>query len=173
MTQVAVTLTLDDASAARVVALWDALAAGGIAHGMESLGYVPHMTILFWPEADPVQAAAGLRGVAAVAPAELVIGTLGVAPGAAGTLWLSVVTSAALLALHRCLAGAIAAPIHPHYQDSAWMPHVTLAMNLAPEAMPSAVARIAARFTPFTARAAAIEALSFPPAQVFARESLM
>jgi hypothetical protein len=169
---VAITLTLDDASASRVVALWDALAASGIAHGMDRLGYVPHVTILVWPEGDPVQATPHLPSAAAVAPAELVIGTIGVAPGAAGTLWLSVVTTDALLALHGRLAGAVAAPIHPHYQQGAWMPHVTLAINLAPESLPAAVTCIAEHFAPFVARPTAIEALSLWPATVLARESL-
>jgi 2'-5' RNA ligase len=136
---------------------------------MPRLGYVPHLTMLVWPDGDGQPIAACLSEAAAMAPREITIGTLGIAPGESGVLWLGVVTTAPLLALHAHLAAMVDAGIHPHYRPGAWMPHVTLVMAVPAARLAAAVECVAQRFAPFTASIRTIEVARFPPVQIIAR----
>ncbi len=85
----AVTLRLDDAATATVVAMWRALAEGGVDDDCLRLGYPPHVTLAVWPEEAPVgplAAAVDLFGAAwGALPA--VLAGFGVFPGAPAAVW--------------------------------------------------------------------------------------
>lgn len=168
----AVTLTLDAAGTARVSAMWDALATEGHSASMPRLGYVPHLTLLVWPDEAADAIAGQLPAVASLVPPQITMATLGVAPGDPAVLWLGVVATQPLLALHAALAERIGHAPHPHYRIGAWMPHITLADDLAPARIGAAIACLAGLATADHARIAAIEAVSFPPVAVLGRHAL-
>jgi 2'-5' RNA ligase len=166
----AITLTLDRDSSDHVRALWRALADAGLSASMPQLAYVAHVTLVVCPNAAAEMLASDLPALAAIAPPTVAAGTFGAAP--AGVLWLGVVTTEALLALHARAAALGAGEVHPHYRTGAWMPHITLATDIAAGRMGEALERVVRGFVPFTARLASIEAVTFPPVRVLARQPL-
>src|SRR3954451_22660067 len=117
----AATLVLDEAGAAPVRAMWQALAAAGLARDALELGYPPHLTLAVWEAAPEAAALAALAaGWAALA---LRRAGFGVFPG--GGLWLAPVVTSELLARHAALHAALPGlASHPHYAPGAWVPHV-------------------------------------------------
>ena len=160
-----ITLTFGADVAQRIEATWQALAQAGHGESMPRLGYVPHLTLAVWPEADPP----GLAAVAHLVPPWITLAGLGIFPGESAVLWLGVVATPELLALHRAVLNAVPAPPHPHYAAGAWMPHVTLAIGLPAGTLPAATAVAAGRYAPMLAAVATIEAVTFPPVAVTAR----
>lgn len=169
----AITLTFDAAATARIASLWDALAAAGHSTSMQRLGYVPHLTLLVWPDAAADALAGQVRALARLVPPQISIATLGVVPGERDLLWLGVVPTQPLLALHAALADCIDQVPHPHYRIGAWMPHITLADDLAPARIGAAIACVDCLATVAHARIAAIEVVSFPPVAVLGRHALI
>jgi len=174
----AVTLTFDAAGAARVCAMWDALAQSGHSNSMLRLGYVPHLTLLVWPDEaaldETAETIAGhLPALARLVPPQITMATLGVVPGEPAVLWLGVVATQPLLALHAALAERIGQPPHPHYRIGAWIPHITLADDLAPARIGAAIACVEGLATASHAHIGAIEAVSFPPVAVLGRHALI
>lgn len=169
----AITLTFDAAGAARVCAMWDALAQAGHSNSMLRLGYVPHLTLLVLPD-EAADAIAGLLpAVAGLVSPQITIATLGLVPGDPAVLWLGVVATQPLLALHAALAERIGHPPHPHYRIGAWIPHITLADDLAPAGIGAAIACVEGLATASHAHIGAIEAVSFPPVAVLGRRALV
>ncbi len=135
MMPLAVTLRLDDAAAAPILAMWRALAEGGVDDGCLRLGYPPHVTLAVWPEEAPVEplAAAVGRFGAEWGALPVALAGFGVFPGAPAVLWAAPVVTGALLARHAALVAAVPdTPCHPHYQPGRWMLHVTLGQTDAP-----------------------------------------
>lgn len=164
----AITLTLDHESSGHVRALWQVLADAGISTSMSALGYVPHVTVAVWSEGVADLSAPELSALVAIAPRTLAVGTFGAA--APGVLWLGVVTTKALLALHARAAAAHGGPLHHHYRQGAWVPHITLATDVPEGRMGEALDRVMRGLVPFVARVAAIEAVTFPPVRVAASQ---
>lgn len=168
----AITLTFDAAATARIASLWDALERSGHSASMRRLGYVPHLTLLVWPDEMAESLATRLPAIAGLVPPRITLATLGVVPTDPAVLWLGVVATAPLLALHAALADRVDRAPYPHYRIGAWMPHITLADDLAPARIGPAIACLAGLDTIGTAQIAAIEAVSFPPVRVVARHAI-
>jgi 2'-5' RNA ligase len=86
----AVTLRLDDAAAAAVVAMWRALAEGGVDDDCLRLGYPPHVTLAVWPDGAPagtLLAAAVERFGAEWGALPATLAGFGVFPGAPAVVW--------------------------------------------------------------------------------------
>jgi 2'-5' RNA ligase len=160
----AVTLCLDAASAARVEAMWRALAEAGADDALR-LGYRPHLTLAVLPEEGAVEAAGDAMRQAARAWGALpvVLASLGIFPGPAPVLFAAPVPSPALLDRHRALCGLLPAGIDPHYRPGAWVPHVTLARDVAGRLLD--IAR-AAWDGPVAGRLDRVELVRFPPVAV-------
>ena len=128
----AVTLRLDDAAAARVEAMWRALAVQAGDDDALRLGYVPHVTFAVLPDTAPAGAVedAVFRVAEAWDELPLVLAGLGVFPGTPPVIWAAPVVTEHLLARHGALHDATTSfPVHPHYRPGAWVPHVTLSQQ--------------------------------------------
>ncbi|HEY0419112.1 MAG TPA: 2'-5' RNA ligase family protein [Acetobacteraceae bacterium] len=167
----AVTLRLDDASAARIQALTETLADRGFAGGPSV--YPPHVTLgLYGDEADAEALAASVATLGASwRPLRVHLAAIGIFPGSPCTLWLLPVTTSALLVRHAQLVGRHTA--HPHYASGAWVPHVTLLQRLAgPEEAGAALAASAALWQPHAALLDRVELVRFHPVEIVASCSL-
>ena len=160
----AITLLLDDEAAARITRLNDALDRAGLAGPAARSDAPPHVTLGVYSNGADADA---LRNTAATLgrswrPLPVGFSSLGVFPGMPGVLFVApVVTSALLvrhaqlLARHRC---------DGHFASGAWVPHITLAQDLAgPEAPGRALAVAAAMRQPFTATLDRLALFQFPP----------
>jgi 2'-5' RNA ligase len=169
----AVTLCLDAAGAAAIRRLWDALATAGIGD-VPALGYVPHVTLGIWPDTSDV---AALRGGAARVAARraapwVTFSALGVFPGNPAVLFAAPVVTGTLLRWHADLLDGLAPP-HPHYRPDAWMPHVTLAEELAGHAAAAAALALAApHWAPFRCRLDRVDLVHFRPVDVLWSQAL-
>ena len=126
-------LALDPASAAVVRQAWQELDDAGIGY-VARLGVRPHVSRGIWESLDHGRAEAELRRFAgATSEIGLTFASMGLFPGVA--VFLAPTVTVALLELH-------AADFHRrfaqlgqgawgHYQPGIWVPHCTLATNLA------------------------------------------
>jgi len=161
----ALTLRLDDATAARLDAL--RLAArdpGDPPHH----GYPAHLTLAVLPDGLVAEAEAALqRATAGWQPMPLRIEGLAVFPGPMSVLWAAPVVTSELLRCQAALCTALAGlPLDPHYLPCAWVPHVTLREGgTAPVA--EALGRALTLWDgPIAGRLDRVELVNFHPAQV-------
>jgi 2'-5' RNA ligase len=130
----AITLRLDATTAATVEAMWQALASRQLSDEALSSGYKPHLTLaVFADSGNAERLLAAARACAEHWP-ELptTFASLGWFPGRPSTLFLAPIVTPALLERHTALLALLAEePIDPHYQCSQFVPHVTLASDLA------------------------------------------
>ena len=157
-------LRFDEATEAAVLAVWQALAAGGASDDMLRLGYPPHLTLATLDIEPPLAVVeAALDGVGA--------GGFAVRLGGVKRfpetpiVWLAVDGGPVLADLHRQLSGRLSeALVREHYRVGQWAPHVTLqtkgdaaiAMRIAQAAWPAVV----------EARVERLELVQFPPIAV-------
>jgi 2'-5' RNA ligase len=169
----AITLKLDAAAAAPVVAMWETLAARGVSDDAIALGYPPHLTLAVFPNsADPSRLLAVTRAWADERqPLTITLASLGLFPGSPGALFLAPVVTAALIEMHAGLLTSLAGePVDPHYQRGQWMPHVTLARDLTDPA--AAIAALNPLSLPISAMLDAAEIVHFRPVQILASHHL-
>lgn len=162
----AVTLGLDPQSAVRVRALWDALARDGLSDDAVLLGYDPHLTLAIHDDAAAPDALIGAvrRATTGWGRMTLTCAALAVFPANPATLWIAPTVTAQLLHRHSALCAALpGATLHAHYRPGTWMPHITLADDLATECIGMAMAAAAPLFQPFTASLERIEIVRFRP----------
>ncbi len=169
----AVTLRLDADAAGAVAGMWAALAAAGVSDDAIRLGYPAHVTLAVLPdgarEGRLLAAAARLAGV--WRPLRVDLAALGLFPGTPAVLFLAPVPSPDLLARHAALLDALAGePVHAHYGAGAWLPHVTLAGDLADPA--AALAALAPVPLPIAAVLDTLEVVRFRPPHVLASHPL-
>ena len=157
-------LRFDDATEAAVLAVWQALAEGGVSDDMLRLGYPPHLTLATLDEEPPLAVVeAALDGLAA----DGCVVRIGGAKRFPETsiVWLAVDGGEALAELHQRLAERLPeALVREHYRVGRWVPHVTLqtqgdavaAIRIAEAAWPTAV----------LARTVHLELVQFPPVAV-------
>ena len=163
----AITLRLDAEAASFIEALWRALASRGISDEALRLGYPPHLTLAVYPDsADRGRLIAAARGVATHWRAlPITLASLGVFPGTPATLFLAPVVTPALLALHaELLSSLVGELVDAHYQLGHWVPHVTLASDLANPA--TAIAALDPAGFPIVGVLDTMEAVRFRPVQV-------
>src|SRR5688572_15202755 len=85
-----------------------------------------------------------VRGASAI---RIRLASIGIFPGAESTLFLAPVYNAALFDLHRRFYDELSASGvlgWEYYRPGAWVPHVTLALNITPAALAQAAAIVAA-----------------------------
>ncbi len=160
----AVTLRLDPAGSARVAAMRTAMV------------HPPHITLaVFGDDIDGAALADELRSaVAAWAPVRLSFAGFGLFPGEPAVLWLVPAPSAQLLERQIRIAKLGAADaVHPHYRPDAWVPHLTLAEDLALDAAIDALRICSLDWRPFAADLDQVELVKFPPVCVLWSQSLL
>ena len=132
----AVELNLSRDSAARVVKVWESLARAGISSVMLDVSAQPHISLAVLDDLNPETLRADLSRFAedtASLPVDLA--SAGTFPTAEGVVFLAPVVTQELLAVHgrfhsllreRGIASA------EYYQPGNWVPHCTVAIDLAP-----------------------------------------
>lgn len=159
-----VSLWLDEGAEARVRQVWQGLAEAGV--GTFTGGTIrPHVTLAHALELEVDPFVTALEGRLESYPAfDLTFPGLGLFVEL-GILYLSVVMTGALWTLHREvyeLALAHGGRSRPHYRPERWTPHCTLAVNLTPEAMLSAVATCQKLPFPLTVSATRVSVIENP-----------
>lgn len=163
----AITLRLDDTAAAPIVGLWQRLAEAGLSRMTAELGYAPHLTLAICPDtADEWR----LRDVVATLalqqhPLPVTFPSLGVFPGRPAVLILAPVVTPDLLAIQRGLLDMLpSGEVDRHYQPGHWVPHLTLADDLADAA--SAVAAVSMPSPPISGVLDRIDLVHFRPVDI-------
>jgi 2'-5' RNA ligase len=136
------------------------------------LGDVHHVSLAICDGEASIEMRAALADFAAtLGPFELQLGAIGIFPGDPAVLYLAPVVTTPLLALHRAFHEAmhgIAPPPHPHYMPGGWVPHVTLALDVAPATLPRAVDIVRDTWQPGAAGIAALRLIRFLPVEPLA-----
>jgi 2'-5' RNA ligase len=170
----AITLRLDAKAASCVVAMWEELAARGVSDDAIRLGYPPHLTLAVLPDGtDESRLLTTTRQIAARWQALLVsFASIGLFPGERATLFLAPVVTPELLGRHAALLSSLACEIvDSYYRAGHWVPHVTLASDLAYPI--AAVAMPGPLRLPIAAVLNTLEVLRFRPVQVLASYRLV
>jgi 2'-5' RNA ligase len=132
---------------------------------MRYIGDVHHLSLAVYEELPVGLVLPKLRSFAdSLRPLALRIANIGIFPG--GVLFLGVVVTPELLALHRryhdelaAFAGSCAA----HYRPGAFVPHITLALNAEGAALDRAVPIIRDQWRPSDAELDALRLIEFRP----------
>ena len=163
---VAITLGADDAGAAALEKLRNAVAAFETAPSMATLGYAPHLTLGLYQDGDDLKAVLP-RLAAGNARIVLRFAALRWFDGPPLTIWAAPAESDALDALHRRLHSKVAAVrCDPHYRPGAWVPHATLGNQIATDREPEARAFAASWGGPVDVTFDRLEIVSFPPVRI-------
>ncbi|HET6224008.1 MAG TPA: 2'-5' RNA ligase family protein [Dongiaceae bacterium] len=166
----AVDLNLDAQSSAAVRRIWERLAAQGISDFMARVDVSPHLCLASYEHADEVRLAEVFaRFCEDAAPLPVEFHSVGVFPRPEPILFLAPRVSIALIDRHaafHALAEQAGLECHPYYRPANWVPHCTLAMRMAPVALPRALAEIAElgeAWQPLSATLNAAELVSYYP----------
>ncbi len=176
-TNIAVELGLDATAAGAVRALWDDLAGLGLAESPARSGVRPHITLAVYEGGgsgeplgvDPVRIEPRLAAFAAsLRPIAVRMSAIGTFPGTEGVVFLAPKVTRALLTAHarfhlRC--ADIGGACWPYYRPRQWVPHCTLAIGLAPEAVGAAVARCMGAELPISGHLTSLGVIRFRPGE--------
>jgi 2'-5' RNA ligase len=171
---VAVTLDLDPVAASRIEPLWDALERDTALPTTRRLGVRPHLSLAVYEELDPAALLARLdRFAQTLEPVAVSLASIGFfVDGPRATIFLGPVPDRVLLDLHgafhhefadcvdRCIA---------HYRPLNWVPHLTLAQDVAADSLPQAVARLAAPMAAFSGTLDVLSVVRYLPVEPLAR----
>jgi len=162
----AITLRVDRAAEKKVSDLWLALSAQGVSHDSIQLGYPAHLTLAICSDDIPeTRLQSALEALITPRPIPLILTNLGLFSTKPAVIFLAPTVTFDLLAIHRDLLEALGGvPIHNHYKCGAWVPHITLAKDVAsPEA---AFAALRSAELPIRATLEKLEIVHFRPARI-------
>ncbi|MGH6926292.1 MAG: 2'-5' RNA ligase family protein [Propylenella sp.] len=133
------------------------------------IGDVHHISLGVYDDVSVEQFVDELQRFAeTVVPIPIRLAMIGVFPGARSVLYLGPVVTEELLALHRRYHAALAGfaqSCWEHYRREHWVPHVTLALEIEPEALEEAVAAARKHWAPHDARLDAMRFIRFRPVE--------
>lgn len=134
------------------------------------LGYGPHVTLTLLPDgaAEEVRRAM-LQAAEGWDALPVVLASLGVFPGPSPVLHAAPVPDPALIERHRALCRRLPPGIDPHYRPGAWVPHVTLARDVAGRLLDTVTAGWDG---PVTGRLDRLELVRFHPVEVLESRAL-
>lgn len=139
----AVELYFDEETTARVSELTSRIHAACGGADLAGLGFVPHISLAGYETVAVERLEPILAELARQEPQfALQLGAIGLFPTGQGVVYLAPVVTGHLLRLHeRFSAQATAAgqTAHPYYQPGKWIPHCTVAHDLAPDQVIEAV----------------------------------
>jgi 2'-5' RNA ligase len=163
----AITLLLDDESAARISAMYKRLSNLRISHDQVSLGYPPHITLgVLDDAADPQELIDTLSATAIDwRPLSVPIVGFGVFPGTPLALWVCPAMTIELLDRYSALCAALPpSRLRDQYRAGRWVPHVTLAKD--PSTPSAALAAVQEMELPVHATLHEVQLIQFRPARV-------
>jgi hypothetical protein len=103
------------------------------------------------------------------------LASIGLFADITNVVFLGVVVTDALLALHRRAHAALDAfgeSCWEHYVPGAWVPHVSLALNATETAAQAATATLLTHWTPLTVRIGGVRLVGFTPVHSVYRRAL-
>lgn len=141
---------------------------------IRQLGDVHHLSLCVCDTIDRDGLDADLaRFVSKNGPLDIHLGPVGIFTGETSVLFLAPVVTDDLLALHRRFHAAFAELAGwAYYHPSHWVPHVTLAMEMTPDALAAAVAVVRAHWAPMAARLDALRLIRFHPVETLFHRGL-
>jgi 2'-5' RNA ligase len=162
-----VQLDLDADAEAKLGALACALSGIPGLATVRQLGDVHHISLAIYDDPPLEQFVPALAAFAETfTPFEVRLASIGLFADTTNVLFLGVVVTEALLALHHrahAALGAFRDTCWAHYLPGAWVPHVSLALDATDAAIQGAIAILLAQWTPMTVGAAGIRLVSFRP----------
>ncbi|MEO1307197.1 MAG: 2'-5' RNA ligase family protein [Pseudomonadota bacterium] len=157
--ELAITLAARNSSASRIEDLWRAASRFERTPSMLAKGYPPHLTFAIYNGIRKDDLIQVFQAVSSEQPALLQtfhrVDTFDVHPL---VLWAAPVGTDALRAIHDQLH-RLMDPSHcdPHYRPGMWVPHCTLAVDVAPDRRKEALAYALRPISPFSVRFDAME----------------
>ena len=170
----AITLRLDDEAAGIVDGLRARLTDADLILDATEPTYPPHVTIAIAAERPEAARLCALhKRLIPSAPIRVAIVGISLFAGTPVYCWLVPTPGAALLAANRAaLDVLVGLTIDPHYGDSGWQPHVTLAVLSDSATAARAVAIVHPHLRPIGASLDRLELVSFPPSRIVWTELL-
>jgi 2'-5' RNA ligase len=171
-------LDLDQGTSARLEEIADRLDQIAGLETVRRIGNVHHVSLGVYDEVEADRFSAALAQFAeTVEPIAIRLANIGIFPGARSVLYLGPVVTESLLALHwrlHAALGEFASACWGHYLPGAWVPHVTLGMDVESTAMGKALEVLRAHWEPSAAAARldAIRFIRFRPVETLYRKAL-
>lgn len=169
----AVELTLDPVSTEAVRTLWHALTERGVNPTLPQLNAQPHISLAVYETLDPAAMGDELAAFAGeLAPIDTVFSAVGTFPTNEGVVYLAPVVTAELLAIHarfHARMEQLGLRSNAYYRPGHWVPHCTIALEIPPADIPTAIAlaRASNVFGPISLTA--VELIEFRPVQIIYR----
>lgn len=165
----AVTMAVDLKSAKLLEAIRLDLAQNGISVEYARLNQRPHLTIAIYGDAlDPTYLISSLRRRREeFKRCPLKIPAIGTFSSAIGSVCAFPVASFSILSLHASVVQHCSEHLHPHYRAGEWMPHITIAKEIACSAsLISAFGRAIDDWSPIEAELVQLSVIRFRPVTV-------
>jgi 2'-5' RNA ligase len=165
---VAVEVYFDPASEQQVRQLQARLTSQGIPPILEQLGFRPHVSLAGFATTPPESIIPLVRAFAqSTQPFSITFSHVGVFPTAEGVVFLAPTLTHHLARLHHGFHQELAQAAlvaDRYYQPDRWVPHCTIATDLAPRQMATATQLLVQEFRPLQAQCTTIGVISFRPA---------
>lgn len=140
---------------------------------MRALNYPPHLTLAIYDDVSDQELFSAVDGVTA-GPITLRFESLGCfSPPNGLVIWAAPRVTRPLRRLHQSIHGIVDPQrCHANYRPKRWVPHCTLALNVAPEYRSEAKALTEQALTPFEVVFDVVDCTSFHPVEVLRERRL-
>lgn len=164
----AISLSSNNISAERVRQFWRDFGSLEDTPSMSRLGYPPHITFVVWDEGGTSTATDLIKSVfRKTPPVRLTFDQVRCFEADPLVIWAAPSSPEELFAFHAALhRQRDFQSCHAHYRPESWVPHCTLAMEIAPDNRQRAIELASQPITPFEVVFDAVDWVSFPPVDV-------
>ncbi|WP_193171549.1 2'-5' RNA ligase family protein [Nisaea nitritireducens] len=161
----AISLSSNNVSADRVRQLWRDFGSLENAPTMSGLDYPPHITFAVWDESNTSTAEGLIRSVfGGMSPIRLTFDRIRWFDTDPLVIWAAPSSPEELFAFHVALhRQRYFQSCRAHYRPESWVPHCTLAMDVAADNRQQAIELASRPITPFDVVFDAVDWVSFPP----------
>lgn len=163
----AIELFFDRDGENRIQALWQKLAESRVSSFLLDLWARPHLSLAVFDEADPGRLKPAIQEFAAAhAPLELQFCSVGAFPGDPAVVFIQPVITRELLDMHErfhAILPGCGVESHLLYSPGKWMPHCSVAQDLARGSIGRAVELVHAAFPLGTARCVELGLIEYRP----------
>jgi 2'-5' RNA ligase len=136
---------------------------------VRQIGDVHHVSVGVYDDVEAERFSETLaRFAGTVGPIDIRLANIGIFPGPRSVVYLGLVVAKDLLDLHsrfHAAHGEFASACWEHYLPGAWVPHVTLVMDVKPAALQEALTLLQTHWKPGAARLDAIRLIRFRPVE--------
>jgi 2'-5' RNA ligase len=165
-----VELRFDPTLTQRVVEIWQTLADLGVSRYMLECAAIPHVSLAVYDDETVVDPGILAELVESLAvdrsPLPVAFSSIGVFPTSENVLFLGLVVSEALLAIHQAyhhVAAAFGPACRPYYRPGCWVPNCTLTMRLPTPDLLRGLAHLAAGWAPLEGILRSLALIQAPP----------